>query len=334
VNVLISSLGETPAVVTETVDALEQEEHVQIKQVVTIGTNGYWVDRSREVLREEFREFEGARIGYIPDQIEAQDVVMEADHLEFLTKVATWLRWYQKEDVYLSLAGGRKTMSALMAIAAQIYGAKLLCHVVPLSEDLERQGEIRTWFSLRREQQQRVLHPPADTVRLVRLPLLSLFPLLNDFIHALQGQMDGDPQAAQLLENSGLIRREQGQTQRTPSGEQLFTVLSDVEQLPPSSPLRPDEKERPHEAKHGFDGKFKRVKEWADRLATLPWVSGIKTIEYSPRPRTAIRHIRDDGHIEIDVKIGEFSAGLEVRTTAQTKGQTERVARELEKLLK
>ena len=37
-------------------------------------------------------------------------------------------------------AGGRKTMSALMTIAAQIYGARVLCHVVPLDEDLERQG--------------------------------------------------------------------------------------------------------------------------------------------------------------------------------------------------
>ena len=39
-NVLISSLGESPAVVTETVDALEREERIKFERVVTIGTNG------------------------------------------------------------------------------------------------------------------------------------------------------------------------------------------------------------------------------------------------------------------------------------------------------
>jgi hypothetical protein len=61
-NVLISSLGESPAVVTETVDALERGERIQIDQVVTIGTSDWAVELSKEALQEEFRHFDHGRI--------------------------------------------------------------------------------------------------------------------------------------------------------------------------------------------------------------------------------------------------------------------------------
>ncbi len=123
-NVLISSLGESPAVVTETVDALEREEKIEIDQVITIGTSEWSVDLSQDVLRQEFKCFQGAQIAYIPNQISAKDLLSEEAHLEFLDTVATNLKAYQFANKYLSLAGGRKTMSAIMTIAAQIYGAK------------------------------------------------------------------------------------------------------------------------------------------------------------------------------------------------------------------
>lgn len=332
-NVLISSLGQSPAVVTETVDALEREEHIQIEQVITIGTSEWEVELSQEALREEFTQFYGGRIHYIPDQIEAKDLLTNEDHIEFLNRVATWLRTYQQQDVYLSLAGGRKTMSALMTIAAQIYGAKMLCHIIPLDEELEQSGDIHAWTGLLRDQQQWVLHPPPNRVCLVRLPLVSLFPLLDDFLRALQGQTDVDPQALRFLENGGLVLWDKGQLKRTPIGEQLFKVLSDVTQLPPPCELRPDQKQvTVHD--HGYGGKRPKVEAYAQKLARFPWVVSVQTIPYGHRPRTGIRQIYDDGRIEIDVKTGEFSAGLEIRTTAQTRGQTERVARELEKFMR
>jgi CRISPR-associated Csx14 family protein len=332
-NVLISSLGESPAVVTETVDALEREERVQIDQVVTIGTSDWAVDLSRQALEEEFARSEGRRVHYVPDRVEAQELLTEDDHVNYLNRVATWLRSYQGQDVHLSLSGGRKTMSAVMAIAAQIYGAKTLCHAIPLDKELEQLGEVRTWSSLPREKQQYVLHPPADKVRLVRLPLVSLFPLLDDILRALQGQTDANPQAVQLLESSRLMQREKAQMKLTHSGEQLLSVLSDIEQLPSPSPLRPDQKQVAV-PDHGYGGKRLKVETFAKRLVQFPWTVSVRTIPYGNKPRTGIREIYDDGRIEIDVRTGEFSAGLEVRTTAQTKGQAERVARELEKFLR
>lgn len=85
---------------------------------------------------------------------------------------------------------------------------------------------------------------------------------------------------------------------------------------------------------HGYGGKRMKVETFAKKLAQFPWTVRVQTIPYGNKSRTSIRDIYDDGRIEVDVKTGEFSAGLEVRTTAQTKGQAERVARELEKFLR
>ena len=332
-NILISSLGESPATVTETVDAIEREERNQIHQVITIGTSEWLVQLSQDVLYEEFAQFDGGRITYIPDGIESQDLLTEENHLEFLNLVATNLKAHQFANVYLSLAGGRKTMSAVMTIAAQIYGAKMLCHIVPLDEELEKLGVIHTFADLPREKQRNVLHPPAERVRLVRLPLVSLFPMLDDFLRVLQGQEDADPRAVQLLEDSHLVRREGGHVARTTSGEQLFSVLRDIEQLPTPSPQPPDQKQLTvHD--HGYGGRYAKVQAFAKRLVTFPWAVSVQTVPYGRKPRTGIRAVHDDGRIEVDVKTGEFSAGLEIRTTAQTRGQAERVARELEKFLR
>jgi hypothetical protein len=63
-NVLISSLGESPAVVTETVDALCREEGKEIDLVITVGTSERTVDLSQQALREEFQRL---GIDNIPD---------------------------------------------------------------------------------------------------------------------------------------------------------------------------------------------------------------------------------------------------------------------------
>lgn len=84
-NVLISSLGESPAVVTETVDAVEREEHIKIDQVVTIGTTKWEVELSQDVLREEFNRFDGGRIAYISDQIAGEDLLSEVSPVPYET---------------------------------------------------------------------------------------------------------------------------------------------------------------------------------------------------------------------------------------------------------
>ena len=101
--ILISSLGESPAVVTEAIDKLELEEHIQFAQVVTLGTSQMAVRQGAEILSEHIPAHYGKRISYIPDFIDATDVLTETDNLDYLTSVALWLRTYppSRNDVYV-----------------------------------------------------------------------------------------------------------------------------------------------------------------------------------------------------------------------------------------
>lgn len=307
-NVLLSSLGETPAVVTETMDALEREERIKIDLVITVGTSEWTVQLSQVALQEEFGRL---GISYIPDQVTPQELLTGEEHLDYLNRVALWLRQYQKHDVYLSLAGGRKTMSALLTIAAQIYGARMLCHVVPLDEELEQLGEIQRWSNLPKDEQQRVLHPPADKVHLVRLPFISLFPLSNDIIRCLKGQ-PSRPDVCKLLEQNRLW--EEGQA--TELGRMMLLVLESVEALP-----EPRSGECEIHLATGEPKEAEATKQWAAkidrRFSFVRRIDDIGWREGQPKIKT------DPPSFLILFLPGKHTRGIGFRltTTAQTDGQ-------------
>jgi CRISPR-associated Csx14 family protein len=331
-NVLIASLGDSPGVITETIDALEREEGIELTQVITIGTTDVDVRSSAEMLGRELAEYYRARIGYVPDYIDVTELLTEDDHLEYLAKVAKWLKAYTGQCCYLSLSGGRKTMSALVTVAAQIYGARALCHVVPVDPETEERGKVHNLRRLPRSEQARLFHPAADAIRLVRFPLISLFPLLDDFLAGLRGRADVGQHALKILESSGLIERAGIAIESTYAGRQLLSILEDVEQLP--APCGQKREEDVVVRDHGYGGKRGRVTSCARKLYWgCPWARRVETIPYGRTPRTGIRAMHPDGRVEIDVSTGEFSAGLCIHTTAQTEGQTRRVAREIERLL-
>lgn len=320
-NVLISSLGESPAVVTETVDALEREERIQIHQVVTVGTSEWSVRLSQDVLQDEFHQFDNGRIVCIPCQINAADLLSEEDHLEFLTEVAKNLRAFQFAEIYLSLAGGRKTMSAVMTIAAQVYGAKMLCHVVPLDKELERLGEVSTWSNLPREEQHGILHPPADKVRLVRLPFISLFPWLDDIVRGLKGQSPSRPEVRTLLEQSRLWQ----EGQATDAGKMMLRVLETVEALPaPRSGecelhlARKEPKEA--EATNEWARRIARRFTFIERIDDIGWREGQPKVK-TESPRCLVLFVPGRR---------VHGIGFRLTTSAETDGQLQRAGQEVE----
>lgn len=331
-SVLVASLGDSPAVITATLDALERADGTRIDTVVTIGTSDFDVNRSSELLNDEIRRHYDGRVIYMHERIEAQDLLTEEDHVAYLALVAKWLKTYRGRKVYLSLSGGRKTMVALVTLAAQIYGASALCHIVPLDLTLEEQSKVQSLSRLPREAQRQAFHPAPDAVRLVRLPLVSLFPLLHDLLTGLRGSDRVDARALDLLLDSNLVRHREGTVTATSVGQQLLTVLDEVELLPP--PRTELRLEDVIVRDHGYGGKRNRVEAYARTLyERCPWATRVETIAYGNRPKNSIRAKHPDGRIELDLKTGEFSAGLCVSTTARSAGETERVARELEKLL-
>lgn len=76
--------------------------------------------------------------------IENQDIETREDHIELIRK-ATY-NIFKKEterrsNIYINIAGGRKTMSAAMALLAQFFNVRALTHIlVPL--EIERQGSL------------------------------------------------------------------------------------------------------------------------------------------------------------------------------------------------
>jgi CRISPR-associated protein Csx14 len=343
--VLVSSLGESPAVVTEAIDKIEQEERILFTQVVTLGTNEYDVTRGAGMLYEHIPAYYSNRITYIHDHIDASDVSTERENLDYLDLVGEKLRSLRcYSDVYVSIAGGRKTMSALMAIAVQIYGAKLLCHVVHLLMDDSLQRDMLAGNLIRNSKQwDTLLHPSLDEIQLVRLPVVSLFPLINDFLNALGGKNTSniDKTAWQLLEASGYVEKEGGDWRATNMGEQFFRIINDIEMLPEPSPIAPQNKVIHLEDHHGKD----ELRPVADVMRSFPYAQRIDSTDWNSqfdRSRT-LRTSR--GRLLVEVKPGHYDVlvvtladsprgyRLEVRTLAQSASQAERVKREIERFL-
>ena len=109
-NVLLSSLGLSPAVVTETIDALK---HIglQIDTVVLLSTsNERIIDTYVPLLSDDFSDTYQGEIELIPASIANDDIWTPQDNLEFIKLATTFLNTYRKrgDNVYVSIAGGRK----------------------------------------------------------------------------------------------------------------------------------------------------------------------------------------------------------------------------------
>jgi len=344
-TILISSLGESPAVVTEAIDKLEQEERIQFTQAITLGTSQSDVRQGVEILSEHIQAHYNRRIAYLHHAIEATDVLTEKENLDYLSLVAQTLRTYRPfSDIYISLAGGRKTMSALMALAVQIYGAKLLCHIVHLLMDEHLQRKMEASYMKRYpEEQAALLHPSLEELEVVRLPVVSLFPLLNDFLSALGGQDVGalDKTTRALLEDTKLIEREGSVWKVTGVGKQLHAVLSDIELLPEPSSTPPQEKTVDLKDHHGKGA----LRPHAERLRFFPYAERVDSTDFNSQFDRSRTFHSPHGRLLVEVKtsqpdlltvtLADSQKGyrLAVRTRAQTTAQAERVRRELERFL-
>lgn len=344
-NVLISSLGESPAVVTEAIDKLG-EKNIQFDYVITLGTRSDKVRQSADLLNEHLPRHYGSRPAYRHQYLEHgenDEPITPEENIAYLKLVAQTLREYRSySDVYVSLAGGRKTMSALVTLAVQIYGARSLCHVIHkhLDDELERKMRVEYLRSCTPEDQTLLLHPQPKDVALVRLPVVSLFPLRHEFIRALKGQ-EAERTAQRLLEESGLIEQTGGEWHATTAGEELGKILADIETLPPSPSLSPNEKEVVLHKHHGHA----ELKPHAERLRAFPYAQRIISTEfqsqfsrtrafYTPHGRFLVETDPTQPDVLL-VTLADASRGyrLKVFTTAQSAEQSERVKQALEQFL-
>ncbi len=322
-KVLIATLGDTPGVVTVAIDRLGAEG-VSIDSVVILTTRDWDARNALDLLRNHLPDYYGGRIALVDERIlETFDVDSDTAALEFMNQACAVLRDYRKagREIYVCIAGGRKAMSAFLALAVQFYGARRLFHVLVEDLELEKEGKISELQNKSREEQNRVLHPPIEQIKLVNLPFIGLFPMLGEIITGLKGGKVRSEVKA-LLEQNGLV--DGGMP--TKLGQMVLDVLESVEALP--EPRAGEcqvklERKEPREAE--------KTEKWARRLENrFLFVERIEDIgwrEGEPKVKT-----EPPNQLVVFLPGGKIGGiGFRLTTTAQTQGQLERARQEVER---
>lgn len=323
-KVLLATLGEAPAVITEAIDRL-RKDGVSVDYVVVLTTEDTHAQNALKWLGEHLPAYyNGQVVLYDARVLETfYDVDSDTAALEFMNDACTVLRDYRKKgwEVYVCIAGGRKAMSALLALAVQFYGAQRLFHVLVSDPVLEEEGHILKLKNKSREEQNQALHPPVDQIKLVNLPFIGLFPLLGSIVAGLKGQ-SVDREVKVLLEQNGLVSGQEV----TKLGEMVLHALESVETLPEPRTGDCEIKLASKEPKE-----VRETQEWANRIAKrFLFVERIEDIgwrEGQPKVRAEATNV-----------LVVFLPGRRVRgigfrltTTAQTPGQLKRAQQDVER---
>ena len=324
-NVLLSSLGLSPAVVTETIDALNEYIGLQINTVVLLSTsNERIIDTYVPLLHADFIDTYQGKIELIPAPIASDDIWTAQDNLDFIKLATTYLNTYRKrgDDVYVSIAGGRKTMSAAMAIVVQLFGAKGLYHVL-VPEEIEKKRFDYEALKNSPEARRKALHPDVSLMELVSIPVIGLFPYMNQITSVLQDEAaKAQANVADLLRENELIDADGKPTQ---TGKDLLTILSEVETAPEVSVTPPGEKKisiPPHSIR-GADRK--KLQTIAERMCYSPFVNRIATTDWNSQTNQKYR-VNEDQSITFFIPKTKKGLTLKVFTTASTHAQAEYVA--------
>ncbi|MGQ9715863.1 MAG: CRISPR-associated protein Csx14 [Anaerolineae bacterium] len=325
-KLLIAALGTAPAVITEAIDLLD-EQGVRPDGVILLMTKDHDVQESFNLLAQHLPDHDKiTRIEPVPVAAYTDITTSEAA-VEFMQEACRILKTYRDngDRLFVSIAGGRKVMSSLLALAVQFYGTERLFHIwVP--PWIEENGEIAKLRHLPEAQITERLHPPLDMSaddrpRIVDLPFIGLFPLLGDILAALKGEAIPSREVKQVLLANGLLT---SQGEPTELGKTVASVLENVEGLPPARQAECTI----HIGKHHHREKLER---FAQELSgRFPFVTEIRSDEW----RQGNEQVKTEppNVVVVGTKLGtDILFRLQLVTTATTSGQLEAARRVVEK---
>jgi CRISPR-associated Csx14 family protein len=171
-NVLLASLGESPAIVPAMYDLLINQKYMQVDRIEVFYPTGGYVTEGYELVKRVFSH-DIARPEILQDyELPLQDVNSEEDALNFLKTLYQSLETHQQsgDTVYLSLAGGRKSMSALMAWVAPFFPCvQGLFHVIDPRKGREFPSvqKLYSWDDMTRRA---AMRPDWRSLSLVTIP--------------------------------------------------------------------------------------------------------------------------------------------------------------------
>ncbi len=176
-NVLIATLGESPIVVTSMVHALKRKNNLTINQLHVIHPRGErLIDIGYDLIKEHLQE----KCIITQSVLPFSDVNSLETSIEFLRVLSDSIQTHDeaRDHVYLSLAGGRKNMSALMAVTCQFYECvRGLYHILDKYEDdpdNQNFHSIEALFDFEEDIRGEKLSPPVDSLILVEIPYKQL----------------------------------------------------------------------------------------------------------------------------------------------------------------
>ena len=325
-KLLIATLGTSPAVVTEAVDLLT-EQNCRPDGVILLRTEDTDVREAYELLATHLPQHDNLTWVKPVSIGQYGDVDTPEAAVEFMQKACHILKSRRDAGyrLFVSIAGGRKAMSALLALAVQFYGAERLFHIwVP--PWLEAEGEIAQLRNLPEDVRIQKLHPPLNTEdrpRLVDLPFIGLFPWLEDIRDALKGAVPPERSLKTLLQANNLL---DSQARPTELGKTILNILEDVEGLPPAR----QEPCKVAIAKHHYRDRLERFAQ--ELCGSLLFITQIQSGEW--RSGEAKVKAEPPNRLRVFEPLGlDFPLQLILETTAATPGQLEAAKRAVERYL-
>ena len=178
-NVLIATLGESPIVVTSMVKALKTKKELTIDQLYVIHppNDERFITDAYQLVTDHLK----GQCIVTPCSLTFPDTNSREASIEFLQILSDLIQGHEHErnNVYLSLAGGRKNMSALMAVTCQFFECVHgLYHILDKHENNPTNRNFHSIEALYLEfestERTKKLSPPADDLILVEIPYVTL----------------------------------------------------------------------------------------------------------------------------------------------------------------
>ncbi len=166
-GILIASLGDSPVVVSSMYDLLVKEEKLTIDHATILAPKDENVQLAYKQVQETLTDVRELRY----EELDFKDADSWHNACVLLRRLYKLLDHYQKQgdSVYLSLAGGRKSMAALMAWVVPFFPCvKKLYHVIDKKEEkflssCEIHDRPASEFS-------QLMHPDPRQLKLVEIP--------------------------------------------------------------------------------------------------------------------------------------------------------------------
>lgn len=205
-RVLVATLGTAPSVITEAIDHLLLRD-INLTEVFIITTSDTETTLSLTILRHHISNYYKNNIKIEYRQVQSNHDILEKNSIwEFMDIIYTALENYNHNnyEVYVSIAGGRKTMSALMLLAVQIFGAKEIFHITTSDKTVISKGQLSYIEKIIDdiEKFNEALHPNPEKYKIVQLPFVGFFPLISDMINAFRNDSVKSEEIRMLIQST------------------------------------------------------------------------------------------------------------------------------------